>query len=469
MFFERINKFRQSLAFRLTLLYAAMFALSSFVVFLIFYETIIFRIHTRVDSTLEAKMKKFSSLLASKGIGTLKEEIIAEAKSVGTNKIFFRLLTIEGNEMASSDLSLWYGIGISRSALKNLAEGRPVFENVKLPGWEYKVRVLYGIVGPGMVMQIGESSRDDEHFFEDLREFSGTVIIVVLVFAGLVGWLVAKRGLSGVEEVTQTAIAITDGAMEKRVPLAGKGDEIDRLSGVFNYMLDRIQSLINEMKEVTDNVAHDIKSPITRIRGLAEVTLTAEGSLDEYQSMAVSTIEECDRLLKMINTMLEISETEAGVVTLSLSEVDISELIEEACDLFQPLAEDKGLYIEVNVPRPCFLRCDKNKLQRVVTNLLDNAIKYTPSGKITVSAEQDDRKVIISVRDTGIGIPSNEIPYLFDRFFRVDKSRSVPGAGLGLSLVRAIVQKHGGEIKAISSPGTGSIFTVVLPKASALR
>lgn len=469
MFFERINKFRQSLAFRLTLLYAAMFALSSFVVFLIFYEMIIFRIHTRVDSTLEAKMKKFSSLLASKGIGTLKEEIIAEAKSVGTNKIFFRLLTIEGNEMASSDLSLWYGIDISRSALKNLAEGRPVFESVKFPGWEYKVRVLYGIVGPGMVMQIGESSRDDEHFFEDLREFSGTVIIVVLVFAGLVGWLVAKRGLSGVEEVTRTAIAIADGAMEKRVPLAGKGDEIDRLSGVFNYMLDRIQSLINEMKEVTDNVAHDIKSPITRIRGLAEVTLTAEGSLDEYQNMAVSTIEESDRLLKMINTMLEISETEAGVVTLSLSEVDISELIEEACDLFQPLAEDKGLYIEVNVPRPCFLRCDKNKLQQVVTNLLDNAIKYTPSGKITVSAEQYDRKVIISVRDTGIGIPSNEIPYLFDRFFRVDKSRSVPGAGLGLSLVRAIVQKHGGEIKVISSPGMGSIFTVVLPQTSALR
>jgi heavy metal sensor kinase len=469
MFFERINNFKQSLAFRLALLYAAMFALSTFVVFLIFYEMIIIRVHTRVDSTLEAKMKKYSTLLASSGIGSIKEEITAEAKSVGTNKIFFRLLTIEGNELASSDLRSWDGVGISRIALKNLAEGRSVFESVKPPDWKYKVRVLYGIVGPGMVMQIGESSRDDEHFFEDLREFSGTVIIVLLVLGGLVGWLVAKRGLSGVEKVTQTAMAIADGAMEKRVPVVGKGDEIDRLSGVFNYMLDRIQSLINEMKEVTDNVAHDIKSPITRIRGLVEVTLTSAVSLDEYQSMAVSAIEECDRLLKMINTMLEISETEAGVVALSLSEVNISELIEEACDLFQPLAEGKGLSIEVSVPRLCLLRCDKNKLQRVVTNLLDNAIKYASSGKITVSAEQYDRKVIISVRDTGIGIPSSEIPHLFDRFFRVDKSRSLPGAGLGLSLVHAIVQKHGGEIKVSSTPGMGSTFTVALPQGNPLR
>lgn len=279
----------------------------------------------------------------------------------------------------------------------------------------------------------------------------------------------ARRSLSGVERLTQTAIAIADGAMEKRVPLTGRGDEIDRLSEVFNLMLERIQSLIVEMKEVTDNVAHDIKSPITRIRGLAEVTLTAEKSLDEYQAMAANTIEECDRLLKAINTMLEISATEAGVAALSLSEVDISTLIEEACDLFQPLAEGKGLSIEVSVPRQCFLRCDKHKIQQVLANLLDNAVKYTPSGKITVSAEQDDGKVIILVRDTGIGVSPNEVPHLFDRFFRSDKSRSAPGSGLGLSLVRAIVQKHGGEIKVNSSPGTGSAFTVVLPDRSTYR
>jgi signal transduction histidine kinase len=259
-------------------------------------------------------------------------------------------------------------------------------------------------------------------------------------------------------------MAIADGAMGKRVPLTGRDDEIDRLSGIFNYMLDHIQSLINEMKEVTDNVAHDIKSPVTRIRGLAEVTLNAERSLDEYQNMAVSTIEECDRLLKMVNTMLEISEDEAGVGSLSFSEVNISALVNDACDLFHPLAEDNGLYVEVNTSAQCLLQGDKSKLQRVIVNLLDNAIKYTPPrGKIIVSVEEVDKKVIISVHDTGMGISSEDLPHIFDRFFRADKSRSVPGAGLGLSLVQAIVRRHRGEIKVSSSPGVGTTFEVVLP------
>jgi heavy metal sensor kinase len=465
MFFGRINRFRRSLAFRLTLLYTVMFMILSFVTFVIFYKMTIFSTHARIDRTLTGEVKKFSSLLASKGLGTLKEEMNLEAESTGTGKVFFRLLTTEGEEIVSSDLSLWRGIGISRITLRHLADKGPLFETLKPPGSRHKVRMVYGIAGPGMVLQIGHSLREDEHLFEDFIEVFRTVIAIVLALAALGGWFLARRGLSGVEKVTQTAMAIADGAMEKRVPLTGRGDEIDRLSGIFNHMLERIQALINEMKEVTDNIAHDIKSPITRIRGLAEVTLTTERSLDEYETMAASTVEECDRLLGMIDTMLEISETEAGVGTLSLSEVDISALVADACDLFHPLAEDKGLYIEIHIPPQCLLHCDRGKLQRVVANLLDNAIKYTPSeGKITVSVEESDKDVIISVHDTGIGISPEEIPHIFDRFFRADKSRSVPGAGLGLSLVRAIVRRHGGEIKVSSSPSVGSTFTVVLPR-----
>jgi signal transduction histidine kinase len=231
-------------------------------------------------------------------------------------------------------------------------------------------------------------------------------------------------------------------------------------------MLERIQSLIAEMKEVTDNIAHDLRSPITRIRGLAEITLISEKDIDAYQNMAASTVEECDRLLRMINMMLEISETEAGVSTLNRSDVNVSGLIEEACDLYQPLAEDRGINIEVNVPTRCQLFGDKGKLQRVLSNLLDNAIKYTtPGGKIIVSSEEVDKKVIISIHDTGIGISEDEISRIFERFYRGDKSRSIPGAGLGLSLVQAIVRSHGGEIKVSSSSGVGSTFTVSLPFA----
>jgi len=163
--------------------------------------------------------------------------------------------------------------------------------------------------------------------------------------------------------------------------------------------------------------------------------------------------------------MLEISEFGAGVATLNITNVDISTLIEEACDLFQPLAEDKGLAIKTKVPPQCLLSGDKSKLQRVVTNLLDNAIKYTPSGgTVTVSAGEGEKEVIISIHDTGRGIAANNIPRIFDRFYRADKSRSEPGTGLGLSLVLAIVQAHGGDIEVNSSPGAGSTFTVVLPR-----
>ena len=465
MFFERISKFKRTIAFRLTLLCTATCAVSSFAAFLIFHEVMISRTHSRIDKILRSEMKEVSSLLASRGIETIEEEIHNEAESIGTSDVFFRLLSSEGDEIASSNLDSWRGVGISRVALKGLAEGRPIFETLKPPGWKHKVRTLYGTVGPGMVVQIGWSLRDDEHLFEDFKEVWRIALAIVLVFSSLGGWLVARRGLSGVERLTETALAISDGAMERRVPLTGRGDEIDRLSEIFNHMLERIQSLIKEMREIIDNIAHDIKSPIARIRGIAEASLTAEKSPNEYLTMAANTVEECDRLLATVNTMLEVSEAEAGVTALSLSDVDISALVEDACDLFLPLAEDKDLNLEVKTVSQCLVHGDRRKLQRVFANLLDNAIKYTTSGgNITVSAEKSDKEVIVSVRDTGLGISSEEISHIFDRFYRVDKSRSVPGAGLGLSLVRAIVRRHGGEVKVSSSPSLGSTFTVVLPQ-----
>jgi heavy metal sensor kinase len=468
MFFEKINSFRRSLVFRLTLIYAATCAILSIAAFFIFYQVMVSDMFSHTNDALTEELHEFSSLLASEGIAALREEINRKAQSVGTGDIFLRLLTKDGKEIVSSDLGPWQGIGISRITLKRLTQNEPIFETFKPQGWKHNARIIYGMAGPGMVLQIGQSLRDDEEILEDFRQDFGPALAVIFILAALGGWLMARRALSGVREVTRTAIAISDGAMEKRVPLTGRGDEIDRLSQTFNNMLERIQSLISEIKQVTDNIAHDLKSPVTRIRGLAEVTITTGRSLDEYQIMAASTIEECDRLLGMINTMLEISEFEAGVATLNITNVDISALIEEACDLFQPLAEDKGLVINTKVPSHCFLAGDKSKLQRVITNLLDNAIKYTPSGgTITVSVDEGEQGVIISFRDTGIGIAADDIPRIFDRFYRADKSRSEPGTGLGLSLVSAIVQAHKGEIQVSSSPGAATTFTVVLPRGNA--
>jgi signal transduction histidine kinase len=248
------------------------------------------------------------------------------------------------------------------------------------------------------------------------------------------------------------------------VPLRGSKDELDQLAAAFNIMVEKIQRLVTGMKQVTDNVAHDLRSPVTSMRGLAEVTRASGGSTEEYQTMAESVVEQCDRLLAIINTMLEIAEAEAGVVQLRIQEVDMAQVAHDACDLFQVVAEDKGVTMTVEASGPARLYGDLQKLQRVLANLLDNAVKYTQSGgKIALSVVRDENEVTVAVSDTGIGIAEEDLLHIFDRFYRTEKSRSEPGIGLGLCLARAFVSAHGGVIAATSRPGKGSTFTVSLP------
>ena len=195
------------------------------------------------------------------------------------------------------------------------------------------------------------------------------------------------------------------------------------------------------------------------------MALTSGESMDEYENMAANTIEECDRLLEMIETMLVISELEAGAGNLAMEEVDIARVVEDACDLFQPLAEDKGVTIVVDLPTSSRVYGDIQRLQRMVANLLDNAIKYTSSkGTVTASINGEHGQVFLAVSDTGIGISGEDLSNVFERFYRCDPSRSEAGVGLGLSLVVAIARSHGGDVAATSHPGKGSTFTVSLPR-----
>jgi signal transduction histidine kinase len=290
---------------------------------------------------------------------------------------------------------------------------------------------------------------------------------ILIVFSTFVGWFVVKIALNGVEEVTRTAIQISDGDFNSRVPIRGRGEEIDRLATTFNNMVERIQSLVKGMREITDNMAHDLRSPITRIRGIAEMTITSAGDTRDYELMAGSVVEECDRLLGIINTMLDISEAKAGLSKLNISKVDISKIVEETCEIFQPVAEDKNTKIIKKLAENTIIWADNQKLQRVVSNLLDNALKYTPTGgTITVTVEGDTDQVMVSVNDNGIGISRDDLPHIFRRFYRCDRSRSQPGTGLGLSWARAIIQAHGGHISAASTLNEKSTFTVTLPNTS---
>ncbi|MDA8091584.1 MAG: HAMP domain-containing sensor histidine kinase [Nitrospiraceae bacterium] len=463
----KLLRSRVTVAFRLTIWYVIAFALSSFAAFLVLYVMMISDIHRHTDKALVDKAKEFSLLLNSQGVEAVRAEMVRESSSTGTGKVFFRLLTFDGKELAASDFSAWKDIGIDRIALKHTTADKPVFETLAIPGIGYKVRVLYAAVGSGEILQIGHSMMYDERILEGFREIFGTAMGIVMILASLVGWFMAKRAMSGVEEVTQTAIDISNGLLDSRVPVKGHGDEIDRLASTFNSMLERIHALVTGMREITDNIAHDLRNPITRIRGVAEMTLTGGGTTNEYEAMAASIIEECDRLLGIINTMLDISEAEAGVSKLTMEDIDITQLIKDACELFDPVAEDKGVGITMEVADCLRVIGDKQKLQRMLANLLDNAIKYTTAGgSVTLSVSRGNAHVVISVNDTGVGISDRDLSRIFERFYRGDQSRFQAGSGLGLSLSRAIVLAHGGDITVTSLPGKGSTFTITLPHSS---
>ncbi|HBA55487.1 MAG TPA: two-component sensor histidine kinase, partial [Syntrophorhabdus aromaticivorans] len=198
----------------------------------------------------------------------------------------------------------------------------------------------------------------------------------------------ARRALSGVDDVRQTAQSIAKGAFESCVPVKGTGDEVDQLAVAFNGMLGQIEAVLCSMKEITDNIAHDLRSPITRMRGTAEVALASKGSAEEFETVVGQVIEECDRLLGMINTMLDISEAEAEVAKLNLERFNIARMVRDVYELFQPVAEDKLIDLLIDAPDSLFLAGDIRKLQRVVANLLDNALKYTEvHGTVRLSAE----------------------------------------------------------------------------------
>ena len=456
-----------TLAFRLTLWYAGIFTLSSCVAFLLFYMLITSVISERRDQELLSQAGEFSTVLRVNGLTAVRSYAILEAQAAGVKKVFFRLLYPTGQAFSSSNMAYWENIGVDVKAIEALLrEGRPVFKTIAIPDRREKVRILYSRIGPDTILQIGQSMENYSRFIDAFKGIFAATMVTLIALAAGVGWFMARRAVSGVEAVTRTAQKISAGTLEERVPVKARGDEVDQLATTFNQMLDRIQTLVTGIKEMSDNIAHDLKSPITRIRGLAEVTLTSGKAVGEYEAMAASTIEECDRLLGMINTMLMISKAEAGVETLYRERVDLSGLVRDACALFEPMAEDKGLTLTCNTADSQEVLGDNRMLQRMLSNLLDNAIKYTGSGgkvNVDLSVGEGDA-VTVTVTDTGVGIAPGELTRVFERFYRCDQSRSQSGMGLGLSLARAIARSHGGEITVTSQLGQGSTFTVTLPR-----
>ena len=458
-------KLFNTIAFKLTLWFTGIFTICSGFAFVLFYFLATQTILGQVDQELMDNASKFSAIIRRNGLVGARELAVVEAQAAGEKAIFFRLLYPTGEVFASSHMSYWEKVHVSKEGLQTLlVKKNPIFETILIPSTRQKARILYSYVANNAILQTGIAMDFPGKFLLAFKKVFISAMGFIIIFSAVSGWLLIRKTLSGVKTITKTAQNITGKSLEARVTQTGNKDELDHLAITFNAMLDRIEELVKSIREMSDNIAHDLKTPIARIRGFAELSLIHEENIDDFRAMAANTIEESDRLLDMINTMLVISKAEAGEEEFEFKTTNLSKMIKEACDLFAPLAEDKNIDFDKVIDDQIFIIADTKMFQRAVSNLLDNAIKYTPqNGRINVIVRQENHYITIKIEDTGIGIDKKYLKKIFQRFYRAESSRTTAGTGLGLSLARTIVRQHKGEIQVTSHPGRGSVFIIRLP------
>jgi two-component system, OmpR family, sensor kinase len=320
--------------------------------------------------------------------------------------------------------------------------------------------------GKSYLLQVGVRRDFADATLRQMLLIALFAVPVGLTVAAIASWWMAGRALQPVNTLTQAAKEIGISDLDRRLPLRGTGDELDQLSVTFNDMFARLAKAIGEMKQFTASISHELRTPLTALRGEAEVMLLQPHPVQEYRRLLASHLEEYDRLTRLINRLLTLARAEAGDIPMHLERVDLAQLTRYLIEQLESVASSKEISLSIDAKDEVNVTADHDWLETAILNLLDNAIRYTPDGGfVTASVAKDAAEGILEIRDTGIGIPADALPHIFERFYRADPSRngSSEGAGLGLSLVQWIVAQHHGKIEVKSEPGKGSRFIVRLP------
>jgi signal transduction histidine kinase len=460
----RLNRILRTTTFRLALVYMALFGGSALVLLGFLYWATAGYMARQTDETIGAEIAGLAEQYRQGGLDGLSAAIAGRmSRNPRGNSIY--LLADPKYQRIVGNLDRWPPSALdSRSDVTQ--EGWidfTIYEEDSPRGDSYRAHARHFLLPGGFHLLVGRDVQERERLQALIIEALawGLAITAALAFAG--GALMSRSTIARIDAVNRTSREIMKGDLTRRVPTAGTGDEFDQLAENLNSMLDRIETLMSGIRQVSDNIAHDLRSPLTRMRSRLEVARMGELDPTRARALIEETIAEADTLLSTFNALLRIAEIEAGRSRAGFGDVDLSEVVRDAVELYEPLAQERRQALTMEVDAGLSITGDRHLLSQAVANLIDNAIKYTPDDReIAVTLIATPRGAALRVADGGPGIPAEFRDKVLQRFFRLEASRSTPGSGLGLSLVAAVAHLHDAQLD-LGDNNPGLIVTITFP------